>query len=123
MKQVEILGLIIKQAREGRGWTQKELADKAEISEEDVSLHEKGQGDLDALTTAAYYFLLNISPNITAYEGDVEDALKMDRMYRELQSLSEEQFHRLIDSAEHKRSWNKSHPDVVTLKDYWETFE
>lgn len=43
-------------------------------------------------------------------------------MYRDLQTLSDEQFDKLIKSAEHIKRWRKKHPDVVTLEDYWKVF-
>ena len=123
MSRMELLGPIIKQAREEKGWTQQELAERLEISVEDVEKHEKGESDLDTLTVAKYIFLPNISPDVTIYEDDVEDALRMDRMYRELQALSQPQFDRLTESAAHIRRWRESHPDTVTLDDYWNTFK
>jgi len=123
MTKTEILGKIIKQAREEKGWSQQELADKMGVAVEQVRDHEEGKGDIDTTTTAAYFFLLNISPNITIYEDDVDDALRMDRMYRELQTLSQEQFDRLCDSAAHIRRWRRDHPGTVTLEEYWKTFD
>lgn len=123
MERMEMLGLIIKQAREEKGWTQQELAEKLEISVDEVCEHEKGGGNLDFTTVAEYFFLLNISPNITIYEDDLDDALRMDRLYRELQELTQEQFDRLVESATYIRQWRKNHPDAVTLEGYWDTFK
>ncbi len=122
MTKTEILGKIIKQAREEKGWSQQELAKNLGITVEEAKNHEEGKGDIDTTTTAAYFFLLNISPNIAIYEDDVDDALRMDRMYREFQTLSQEQFARLCDSAAYIRRWRKNHPGAVTLEEYWETF-
>ena len=82
MSRMELLGPIIKQAREEKGWTQQELAERLEISVEDVEKHEKGESDLDTLTVAKYIFLLNISPDVTIYEDDVEEALLLDKALR-----------------------------------------
>lgn len=43
MERTEMLGLIIKQAREDKGWTQQELADKLELSIDTEKVMKKGQ--------------------------------------------------------------------------------
>ena len=122
MERTEMLGLIIRQAREDKGWTQQELADKLGISIDTEKSHEEGTDSPVMTILAGYLFLLNIAPDIIFYEDDIEDALRIDRMYRDLQSLSDEQFNKLIKSAEHIRDWRKTHPNVITLEDYWKVF-
>lgn len=122
MERTKLLGLIIKQAREDKGWTQQELADKLELSIDTEKSYEEGTDSPDTITLAGYIFLLNIAPDVIFYEDNIEDALRIDRMYRDLQTLSDEQFDKLMKSAEHIRLWRKNHPDVVTLEDYWKVF-
>lgn len=123
MDEYEKIGLLIEQAREEKGWTQKELADRMGIEVETVRGQEKGDGSLSVEKMMEYFFLLNISFDIAIYEKHAEDALRMERLYRELQELEEEQFNRLYKSVGHIRSWRKSHPDTVTLEDYWRSRE
>lgn len=112
------LGLLVKQAREEKGWTQQELADEMDVDVRTVRKLENGEGNPTLTAVAGYFFLLNISPNVATYEDNVEDALKMDRIYRQLQELSGEQFTRLWESASHMRRWRENHPEIVTLEDY-----
>lgn len=112
------LGLLVKQAREEKGWTQQELADEMDVDVRTVQRLEEGLVNPTLTAVAGYFFLLNISPNVATYEDSVEDALKMDHIYRELQELSEEQFARLWESACHIRKWRGNHPEIVTLEDY-----
>lgn len=111
MKKGKMLGLIVRQAREEKNWTQQELADKMGIPVDKVT------------ETAGYFFLLNISPDITMYEDNAEDALRMNRLFRELQTLTPEQFDRLCRSVSHIRRWRENRPDVITLDDYWKAIE
>lgn len=47
----------------------------------------------------------------------------MNRLFRELQTLTSEQFDRLCKSARHIRQWRENHPDVITLDAYLKTLE
>ena len=78
----------------------------------------KGLENPKLIAVAGYFLLLNIFPNVATYEDSVEEALKMDHIYRELQELSGEQFARLWESACHIRRWRENHPEIVTLEDY-----
>ncbi len=118
MKKGKMLGLIVRQAREEKNWTQQELADKMGIPVDKVTELENGNADPSMTETAGYFFLLNISPDITMYEDNAEDALRMNRLFRELQTLTPEQFDRVCRSASHIRQWRENHPNVITLDDY-----
>lgn len=115
---VKRFGLLVKQAREEKGWTLQELADELDLDVRTVQKLEQGEGNPSLTVAANYFFLLNISPNVATYELDVEAALKMDRLYRELQGLSSEQFELLIDTVRHARAWRENHPEIITLEDY-----
>lgn len=121
MKKGKILGLAVRQAREEKNWTQQELADKMGIPVDKITELENGSADPLIADSAGYFFLLNISPDIMMYEDNAEDALRMDRLFRELQTLTADQFERVCQSASHIRRWRENHPDVTTLDDYWET--
>ena len=123
MKKGKMLGLIVRQAREEKNWTQQELADKMGIPVDEVIELENGNADPSMTETAGYFFLLNISPDITMYEDNAEDALRMNRLFRELQTLTPDQFDRVCKSASHIRLWYENHPDVITLDDYWKAIE
>lgn len=123
MEKCEMFGLLVRQAREEKGWTQQELADQMGIDQDTVTELEEGSGNPSMEMMAGYFFLLNISPNITVYEDTAEDALRLNRIYRELQVFSQEQIDRLYNSVTHIKKWHKDHPDVVTLDDYWKSWE
>ena len=123
MKKGKMLGLIVRQAREEKNWTQQELADKMGIPVDKVTELENGNADPSMTETAGYFFLLNISQDITMYEDNAEDALRMNRLFRELQTLTPEQFDRLCRSVSHIRRWRENRPDVITLDDYWKAIE
>lgn len=48
----------------------------------------------------------------------MEDTLKIDHIYRELQELSGEQFASLWEPAVHIRKWKGNCSKIVTLEDY-----
>ena len=118
MKKGKMLGLIVRQAREEKNWTQQELADKMGIPVDKVTELENGNADPSMTEAAGYFFLLNISPDITMYEDNKEDVLRMNRLFRELQTLTPDQFDRVCRSASHIRQWRENHPNVITLDDY-----
>ena len=117
----ERLGLVVKQAREEKGWAQEELANRLEIDVGEVSELEAGNGNPEYTTLSGYIFLLNICPDVIFREDDAEHAMKMDHLYRELQGLTKDQFEKLIGSVRHIRRWREDNPNVDTLEDYWET--
>ncbi|MEZ3487787.1 MAG: helix-turn-helix domain-containing protein [Lachnospiraceae bacterium] len=99
MNVYEKMGQLIRQAREEKGWTHQELADKMGIDEDAVKGHEEGDGSLMTDEAIGYCNLLNISCDIAIYEENVEDALRMERICRELLELSQEQFIRVVKAA------------------------
>lgn len=123
MKKSKMFGLVVQQAREEKKWTQQELADKMGIHVDEIIELENGNADPPMTEAAGYFFLLNISPDITMYEDNAEDALRMNRLFRELQTLTPEQFDRLCRSVSHIRRWRENRPDVITLDDYWKAIE
>jgi len=99
MDNYKRMGLLIKQAREEKGWTQQELADAMDVDVETVSKQEEGDDSLSVEMMVEYCLLLNISCDIAIYEKDVEIALRMERICRELLEFDQEQFDRIIKSA------------------------
>lgn len=123
MTRNKMLGALVRQAREEKGWTRQELADKMGTNEEEIGRLEDGEEDFTMAAAAGYFFLLDISPNITIYEDDMDEALKLDRIFRELQQFKPEQVDRLCESVRHIMRWRADHPDVVTVEDYWKATE
>ena len=121
MEKYKILGQLVRQAREEKGWTQQQLAENMNTDVEAIGRVEDGDENLSISEAAGYFFLLNISPNIITYEDDVEEALTQDRMFRELQKLKPEQLNRLYESARYIMQWRANHPDVLTVEDYRKT--
>lgn len=119
----ERLGLVVKQAREEKGWAQEELANRLEIDVGEVSELEAGNGNPEYTTLSGYIFLLNICPDVIFREDDAEHAMKMDHLYRELQGLTKDQFEKLVGSVRHIRRWREDNPNVDTLEDYWKTLD
>ena len=107
MDDYKRMGLLIKQAREEKGWTQQELADAMDVDVETVSKQEGGDDSLSVEMMVEYCLLLNISCDIAIYEKDVETALRMEKICRELLELSQEQFDRLVNSASYMRGRRK----------------
>ena len=99
--------MLIKQAREEKGWTQQELADAMDVDVETVSKQEGGDDSLSVEMMVEYCLLLNISCDIAIYEKDVETALRMEKICRGLLELSQEQFDRLVNSASYMRGRRK----------------
>lgn len=123
MEKYKMLGCAIRQAREEKGWTRHELADRIGTDTESVSRLEDGMDDISVSEAAGYIFLLNISPNIIMYEDDVEEVLLQDRMFRELQKLKSEQLDRLYESVRHIKRWRENHPGIATVEDYRKALE
>ncbi|MCI9377569.1 MAG: helix-turn-helix transcriptional regulator [Eubacterium sp.] len=107
MDDYKRMGLLIKQAREEKGWTQQELADAMDVDVETVSKQEGGDDSLSVEMMVEYCLLLNISCDIAIYEKDVETALRMEKICRGLLELSQEQFDRLVNSASYMRGRRK----------------
>ena len=107
MDDYKRMGLLIKQAREEKGWTQQELADAMDVDVETVSKQEGGDDSLSVEMMVEYCLLLNISCDIAIYEKDVETALRMEKICRGLLELSQEQFDRLVHSASYMRGRRK----------------
>lgn len=123
MEKYKMLGCAVRQAREEKGWTRHELADRIGTDTEAVSRLEDGMDDISMSEAAGYIFLLNISPNIIMYEDDVEEVLLQDRMFRELQKLNPEQLDRLYESVRHIKRWRENHPGIATVEDYRKALE
>jgi len=115
------LGMLVKQAREEKPWTQQELADQLEIELDEVQVIESGRGNPLYTTVAGMVFLLEIEPNIIFSEDSEDDSVKLDRLYRELLHLPRKQCEDLVSSVFRQRSWYAENPDVKSLDDYWET--
>ena len=115
------LGMIVKQAREEKRWTQQELADNLKIGADAIREIEDGRGNPEYTTIAEIVFLLEISPNILFGEASEDDSVRLDRLYRELLHLPQGQYEVLVDSASRQRRWYAGHPDVKSVDDYWET--
>ena len=107
MDDYKRMGLLIKQAREEKGWTQQELADAMDVDVETVSKQEGGDDSLSVEMMVEYCLLLNIYCDIAIYEKDVETALRMEKICRGLLELSQEQFDRLVNSASYMRGRRK----------------
>ena len=107
MDDYKRMGLLMKQAREEKGWTQQELADAMDVDVETVSKQEGGDDSLSVEMMVEYCLLLNISCDIAIYEKDVETALRMEKICRGLLELSQEQFDRLVNSASYMRGRRK----------------
>ena len=115
----EYLGKLVEQARTEKGWTQLQLADEAGVDVRTIKKVESGTGNPAMDTIIRYIFLLNISPAIMFNQDPCEDGLKMDRLYRELISLSPAEIDLVCKSALHLSKWKENHPDVETLEDYY----
>lgn len=120
MGRPDILGAVIKQAREEKKWTEQELADKLRLDVESIQELEAGNGNPLYTTMAELFFLLEISPDIVFLEDDLEETIRTDRLYRELLSLTPERYERITKAASQLRRWREAHPGVVTVEDYWE---
>lgn len=99
MNDYEKMGRLIRQAREEKGWTRQDLAEKMGLDEDSVRRQEEGDGSLTVERLMEYCVLLNISCDIAIQEKDVEDALRMERLCRELLALSQKQFDRVVKAA------------------------
>lgn len=99
MNEYEKMGRLIRQAREEKEWSQQELAEKMGVDIDVVRGQEEGDGSLGVNEMMEYCTLLDISCDIAIYEKDVEDALRMERLCRELLNLSQKQFDRVVKAA------------------------
>lgn len=114
------LGMIVKQAREEKRWTQQDLAYSLKIELAAVREIEDGHGNPEYTTIAEMVFLLEICPNVLFSEAGGDDSVKLDRLYRELLHLPQGQYEDLVKSASRQRSWYAEHPDARSVDDYWE---
>jgi ribosome-binding protein aMBF1 (putative translation factor) len=112
-------GLIVKQAREQKGWTQQTLADQMGRSLEDIRQMEEGNVNPDVNMLGEYGFLLDISLDIYLSAETAETVLQMDRIFRDLLTLTPYQIESVCKCAKSWRSQKDDTPDLHTLEDFW----
>ena len=107
----EFMGLIVKQAREEKGWTQQYLADEIEMDIRTLRKIESGQSSLDFDNLVKLIYLLDISPNVLFHSELSDVGLEMDKLFRQLLKLDYENLKVLCDSALYIRKWHDENPD------------
>jgi transcriptional regulator with XRE-family HTH domain len=118
MNSNKLLGELVKQAREEKGWSQQELADEMNCDLRTIQRLEAGNGNPSFTTLAAYLFLLDISSEILFNEKSGENGVIMDHIFRELLTLNTEQIQLVCQTAIYMRQWKNDHANVTTLEDY-----
>lgn len=99
------LGLLVKQAREEKGWDQEYLADELGIDIRTVRKIESGQSNVAYDLLSKIIHTLEICPQILFYVDEADKGMKMDRLYRELLRLPLEDIKMVAESAYKGRRW------------------
>ena len=102
----EFTGLIIKQAREEKNWTQQYLADEIDVDIRTLRKYEAGESSIDLNNLGKLIYLLDISPNILFNAEQTDVGLEMDSMFRKLLSLNYENLKLLCESALYIKKWH-----------------
>lgn len=101
----QFLGLLVKQAREEKGWDQEYLADELGIDIRTVRKIESGQSNVAYDLLSKIIHTLEICPQILFYVDEADKGMKMDRLYRELLRLPLEDIKMVAESAYKGRRW------------------
>ena len=101
----QFLGLLVKQAREEKGWDQEYLADELGIDIRTVRKIESGQSNVAYDLLSKIIHTLEICPQILFYVDEADKGMKMDRLYRELLRLPLEDIKMVAESAYKCRRW------------------
>ena len=105
----EYCGLLVKQAREEKNWTQQDLADEVDMDVRTIKKIEEGTTSSYYLTIEKLIYALNIAPNIM-YHAELSDkGVFMDKLYRQLFSLDVESLKIVCESATYIRNWHEEH--------------
>ncbi len=83
------VGKTIKAAREKKGYTQDELADKLNVTKQAVSNWERGRNRVDEDTRIRLSEILNFNINLLNYSDPERGDKKMIKDIREINSTSE----------------------------------
>ena len=67
----EYCGLLVKQAREEKNWTQQDLADEVDMDVRTIKKIEEGTTSSYYLTIEKLIYALNIAPNIMYHAGAI----------------------------------------------------
>lgn len=105
----EYCGLLVKQAREEKNWTQQDLADEVDMDMRTIKKIEEGTTSSYYLTIEKLIYALNIAPNIMCHAELSDKGVFMDRLYRQLFSLDVESLKIVCDSATYIRNWHEKH--------------
>lgn len=105
----EYCGLLVKQAREEKNWTQQDLADEVDMDVRTIEKIEEGTTSSYYLTIEKLIHALNIAPNIMCHAELSDKGVFMDRLYRQLFSLDVESLKIVCESATYIRNWHEEH--------------
>lgn len=105
----EFVGLLVRQAREERGWKQQYLADEINIDIRTLRKIEDGKTDPPFDTLNALIHLLEISPKILFYAERTDVGIQMDKMFRQLLQFSPENIQMICESAHYIREWKDTY--------------
>jgi ribosome-binding protein aMBF1 (putative translation factor) len=103
----EYCGLLVKQAREEKNWTQQDLADEVDMDVRTIKKIEEGTTSSYYLTIEKLIYALNIAPNIMCHAELSDKGIFMDRLYRQLFTLDVESLKIVCDSATYIRNWHE----------------
>lgn len=107
----EYCGLLVKQAREEKNWTQQDLADEVDMDVRTIKKIEEGTTSSYYLTIEKLIYALNIAPNIMCHAELSDKGVFMDGLYRQLFSLDVESLKIVCDSATYIRNWYEKQQD------------
>lgn len=101
----EFSGLLIKQAREEKGWDQQYLADEVGVDVRTIRRIEAGKSNPKTDTIISLVRMLDVCPKILFYADPTDKGVKMDRLYRELAQLPVNDIYMVAESAIRVREW------------------
>lgn len=107
----EYFGLLVKQAREEKNWTQQDLADEVDMDVRTIKKIEEGTTSSYYLTIEKLIYALNIAPNIMCHAELSDKGVFMDRLYRQIFSLDAESLKIVCDSATYIRNCHEKHQE------------
>ena len=105
----EFVGLLVRQAREERGWEQQYLAEEINIDIRTLRKIEDGKTDIPFDILNALIHLLEISPKMLFYAERTDGGIQMDKMFRQLLKFSPENIQMICESARYIREWKDTY--------------
>ena len=100
MNKVSVfIGKLVKQAREEKQWTRRQLAEEIAMEEDEIEAIENGRDRLGLFSLAKFAYALDISESVMVKLYESEHGVLADHIYRELLRLDVDEIQLVAESA------------------------